>query len=404
MISGPPLRPSPGPISALPIAILFGAMLLLTPIACRAQPTSAHSTWPLWEAYAQHSIDSQGRVIDHSAGDRTTSEGQAYALFFALVANDRARFDRILRWTETNLAAGDLSQYLPAWSWGKAPDGQWKTLDPNPASDADLWISYTLLEAGRLWHDPRLAHLGLALANQVAQSEVASVPGIGTTLLPGQRGFHPDPGLWLLNPSYLPPPVLLGLATAAPSGPWMSVLRSLGPMLRSGNGFAMDWVYAGDTGTRPAPAPGNTSPGQTALGSYDAIRVYLWIGLSDPKTPGLHALLAGTSGMSAYLRSGASPPESVDDQGQVKNPVAPIGFTAAVIPYLHALGLGAPARSLEIRLNAAKDPTSGLFGTRAVYYDQNLALFSTGFTEGRFRFDSSGKLLLKGHDNVLKGH
>ncbi len=159
----------------------------------------------------------------------------------------------------------------------------------------------------------------------------------------------------------------------------------------------MDWVSAGDAGIRPAPAPGNSSPGAAALGSYDAIRVYLWLGLSDPKTPGLHALLASTSGMSSYLRQAASPPEAVDDRGQIKNPTAPIGFSAAVIPYLQALGLHAPARSLELRLASSKDPATGLYGTRAAYYDQNLALFSTGFTEGRFRFDSAGKLLLKGH-------
>jgi endo-1,4-beta-D-glucanase Y len=33
------------------------------------------------------------RVIDRQGGDRTTSEGQSYGLFFALVANDRARFE-----------------------------------------------------------------------------------------------------------------------------------------------------------------------------------------------------------------------------------------------------------------------------------------------------------------------
>ena len=40
-------------------------------------------------------------------------------MFFALVANDRARFDKLLSWTEANLAGGDLTQRLPAWSWGK---------------------------------------------------------------------------------------------------------------------------------------------------------------------------------------------------------------------------------------------------------------------------------------------
>jgi hypothetical protein len=34
-------------------------------------------------------------------------------MFFALVANDRARFDGLLRWTELNLASDDLTAHLP---------------------------------------------------------------------------------------------------------------------------------------------------------------------------------------------------------------------------------------------------------------------------------------------------
>lgn len=51
---------------------------------CRAE-----QPWPLWQAYGQRMIAGDGRVLDRTAGDRTTSEGQAYAMFFALVANDR---------------------------------------------------------------------------------------------------------------------------------------------------------------------------------------------------------------------------------------------------------------------------------------------------------------------------
>ena len=74
----------------------------------------AAQDWPLWKGYTAAFMDSQVRVIDRDQGDRTTSEGQAYAMFFALVAQDRSRFDGLLRWTESNLADGDLSTHLPA--------------------------------------------------------------------------------------------------------------------------------------------------------------------------------------------------------------------------------------------------------------------------------------------------
>ena len=45
--------------------------------------------WKLWNAYAARFVDAQGRVFDPRASQTTTSEGEAYAMFFSLVANDR---------------------------------------------------------------------------------------------------------------------------------------------------------------------------------------------------------------------------------------------------------------------------------------------------------------------------
>jgi endo-1,4-beta-D-glucanase Y len=351
-------------------------------------------TWPLWESYTRYVVDDQGRVIDHSAQDHTTSEGQAYALFFALVANDRIRFDKLLSWTEINLAGGDLTLHLPAWSWGRSPDGTWKILDPHPASDADLWMAYSLLEAGRLWHETRYEKLGTIVAIRIAQLEVAYVPGLGTTLLSGSVGFHPDDSTWVLNPSYMPSFILVRLSNAIPRGPWGAVLESLQPILAqgSGEGFAMDWVSAG-TGIRPSPPPDKA--GALAVGSYDAIRVYLWLGISEPTTPGVRELLAAVTGMADYMKSHGSPPEVVDASGRVLSLNAPPGFSAAIVPYLQAVGMRAQARTQMDRLAATRNPTLGLYGRTPVYYDQNLALFSTGWVEQRYRFDRDGRLKVK---------
>ena len=112
----------------LPIPRLRKRLLLIASLflicatgGCKQGP------WTLWDAYSARFIDSQGRVIDPQSSDaRTTSEGQAYAMFFALADNDRITFDRLLTWTQANLAGGDLSTHLPAWLWGKSPDGAWK--------------------------------------------------------------------------------------------------------------------------------------------------------------------------------------------------------------------------------------------------------------------------------------
>src|ERR1700751_2122967 len=91
--------------------IWFFVFLLVT----MTSRSGAAQDWPLWKSYAAGFMDNQVRVIDHGAGERTTSEGQAYAMFFALVANDRAGFDGLVHWTGANLAGGDLAAHLPAW-------------------------------------------------------------------------------------------------------------------------------------------------------------------------------------------------------------------------------------------------------------------------------------------------
>ncbi len=375
----------------------FVLVMLTGLTGCRAQ-----QPWPLWEAYTKHFVDGQGRVIDRAAPgaqkDRTTSEGQAYAMFFALVDDDKAHFEQLLSWTEANLAGGDLTLRLPAWDWGKSEQGDWKILDNNSASDADLWLAYDLLEAGRLWHDPRYSKLGELIAARVAREDVVLVPGLGTTLLPGPHGFHPDDQTWVLNPSYLQPSVLAYLSKTLPRGPWGSVLESLPALVDHDmdHGFAMDWVTAGPGGVHPAAPPAEPSAGAREpqpAGSYDAIRVYLWAGMADPAT--VREVLPQLSGMGAYLRGAATPPLEVDAMGNVLHADAPVGFSAAVVPYLTAVGLKGQAKTQADRLTASLEPGSGLFGRGEDYYDQNLVLFSTGWGEGKFRFERDGKLRLK---------
>src|SRR5258708_14617352 len=60
--------------------------------------------WPAWQRFKRLYLSEDGRVIDASTPRRiTVSEGQAYALIFALIANDPAAFSRIIRWTQENL-------------------------------------------------------------------------------------------------------------------------------------------------------------------------------------------------------------------------------------------------------------------------------------------------------------
>jgi endoglucanase len=159
----------------------------------------------------------------------------------------------------------------------------------------------------------------------------------------------------------------------------------------------MDWVTAGQ-GISPSPSPAQITSGDThatPVGSYDAIRVYLWLGISEPQTPSVRASLAHVRGMADYMKRHVTPPEKVDASGNVLSPSGPPGFSAALIPYLHAIGAGTQAKEQLERLNETKDASTDLYGKDHTYYDQNLALFATGWLEQRYRFSRDGRLQVK---------
>ncbi|CAE6749226.1 Endoglucanase [Paraburkholderia aspalathi] len=360
-----------------------------------AQTTSApgqtgpcNTDWPAYRIFVEHFVQADGRVIDYSSPQlKTTSEGQSYGLFFALVANDRATFDRLLNWTRTNLAGNQFDAQnvrLPSWLWGKKPDGSFGVLDPNSASDSDLWIAYDLLQAGRLWHESSYTQLGEALAAQIARQEMTTLPGVGPMLLPGPQGFK-NGGVTRLNPSYLPLPVLRALAKDMPNGPWAKLADSAYKLIKTTapQGFAPDWAAWQNGQFVVDPKEGDT-------GSYDAIRVYLWAGLTSPADPLAKPWLAALGGMRAKVAQSGIPPEKVSSTTGTASGEGPLSYWGALAPYFKSLnderGLGLARTHLAVL-------DTNVPGREPVYYDRVLGLFGTGFIDGRYRFDEAGRLV-----------
>lgn len=373
--------------------ILVASLLLLV---CASGGCKERS-WPLWKDYAARFVDPQGRVFDPSGDQRTTSEAQAYALFFSLAAGDRGRFDRILSWTQANMAQGDLSTHLPGWLWGKDKDGNWHALDVNSASDADVWMAYTLVEAGRLWKFPPYERVGRAMMALIAKTELAELPGFGPMLMPGPTGFQHGNN-WILNPSYLPVFIFERFAAVDPAGPWVQIAVRIPTLIEQSarHGWAMDWVdYVPGDGFYPAAEqnPDGDKAANAPGGSYDAIRVYLWAGLMNAKDPLRARILSAVPSMGAYLANHDAPPEKVSDQGIPLGQDGPVGFSAAVLPYVRAYPGSSRSNAQQvIRIAAQRNSSSGLYGKDLAYYDQNLALFATGFLDGHFRFGPGGEL------------
>lgn len=380
---------------------LAAGALAWAALAAAAAPAPA-CQWADWDAFRQHLLSADGRVIDRSSDRQATvSEGQAYGLFFALVANDRASFDKLLAWTENNLAQGDLASHLPAWLWGRRTPAQeasaghaesgWGVIDSNPASDADLWIAYALLEAGRLWQERRFTALGTLLARRILREETAVLPGLGRTVLPGPQGFKLGTGHWRLNPSYVPLQVMRRLAAALPEEPaWQQLAGTSARLMldTAPRGFSPDWVeYEAGRGFLPDAAT-------HAESAYNAIRVYLWAGMLPADEPRRAALLRTFTPLADYVAAKGYPPESIDTRTGQPGPrgsnAGNGGFSAAVAPYLAALGRAdqAAAQARRTRELAQREP-----GGQAGYYTQVLTLFGLGHLDGQFRFARDGTLL-----------
>lgn len=380
-------------LSALALTLASGwVSASKPPDRCAAQD------WSEWQDFSRHFISADGRVLAASNAARDSySEGQSYAMFFALVANDREAFERVWRWTQQNLMVNG-SDGLPAWTWGQAADGHWRVLDANSAADADLWFAYALLEAGRLWSREDYQRDGRQLLQSITQKEVVSLPGLGPMVLPAPFGFVQPDGSWRLNASYLPLPLLRRFEMEAPQGPWADVANNTLTLISAASqkGFAADWTgYRADPGRRTQFV---VDPVTGPIGSYDAIRVYLWAGMTATKDPLAAPLLRALSGMNTALKTQALPPEKVDPTTGVGRGVGPFGFSAALLPYLATLGsTSAVTQQTERGRQALAQSLMPelLFKGPAPYYDHVLSLFGLGWTDNRYRFLPNGQVQLK---------
>jgi endo-1,4-beta-D-glucanase Y len=343
--------------------------------------------WSQWESFREAFVSKDGRVVDHSEADlRTVSEGQGYAMFFALVANDRTTFNKLATWTENNLSQGDLTKRLPAWIWAKHGN-EWGVTDTNSAADADLWIAYALLEASKQWCNKPYEVKAKALAERILNEETLEIEGLGLTLLPGKQGFVNSDGSVKLNPSYVPPFILAQFANHWASDPrWANVyLASQRLLIQSANkGSYSDWLLFR-----------NGQPERLATdtkGDFDAIRAYLWLGMTA-KTDPTRATLARLQRpfLEETTKKGAVPLWAEPSTQSFSQEAGPPGFQAALVPLADTEGMQTLADTLIKKTIQSESPQAWLnYG----YYNSVLTLFGKGHHEKRYSFNAQGELQL----------
>jgi endoglucanase len=343
-----------------------------------------------WQVYQQRFIQADGRVIDREANDRSTSEGQAYALLRAVWIDDRDTFDRVLQWSETNLQRRDMdgnrSDLLWAWKWGQQPNGNWGTIDRNFASDGDIDAITALIWAAKRWDQPQ--YLDLARRKLTDLWNLSTLPTDMSPaeknaniryLLPGPReAFQPQPTRVLLNPSYFAPYAFRLFAQIDAERNWLSlvegsyqVLEAMGSL--SAQGLPSDWLLLDLTTGKVERA---TSGDLQSRYGFDAYRVWWRVALDaawfkEPRA--MRYLQQQLQPLQQQWQTRQFIPAQIDWRGR---PLVEYESTAQYAMLYAAFRLTNPETATAIyQQKLVPTYRDGFWDNDAAYYVQNLSWF-----------------------------
>lgn len=167
-------------------------------IACGAQKDS-FCLKKSYELYKASFMTKDGRIIDYDKNNITTSEGQSYIMLRSLVMDDKPTFDLTYKWTTNNLQRKD---YLFSWLWGENSKGEYKILDENTATDADVDIAYALILAYERWNQAQYLQDAQNIINSIWNNETRRIDSY-LVLMPGVSQTKEEK--IEINPSYFAP-------------------------------------------------------------------------------------------------------------------------------------------------------------------------------------------------------
>ncbi len=230
-----------------------------------------------WDRYKVQFINSDGRNLDHSQNDITTSEGQSYALLRSVWIDDKKTFDKVWYWTKNNLQRSDK---LFGWKWGERQDRTYGFIEnggSNSASDADSDIALALILASRRWNDDSYKSQALPILNSIWNEETIEI--LGKRYLTAGNWATSQSAVQI-NPSYFTPYSWRIFAQVDPKHNWTSLLDPAYALLyESGSspldkgssvGLPPDWLeIERNDGSLRASSVSNA----TTNYSYDAMRI-----------------------------------------------------------------------------------------------------------------------------------
>lgn len=219
-----------------------------------------------YDFYKENFVSQDGRIIDYGKNNITTSEGQSYMLLRSLIMNDREAFDLVYSWTKNNLQRNDS---LFAWLWGKNSNGEYKILDDNSASDADIDIAFALILANERFNNNQYLQEAIPIIKSIWDHETKQI-GNYLVLMPGVNQTSEEK--IEINPSYFSPYAFRYFQKYDDLHDWNCLIDS--------SYYYLDAVMS-KTQTHLPPNWFSIENGQIVLGaspksdfSYDAVRVF----------------------------------------------------------------------------------------------------------------------------------
>ncbi len=282
---------------------MFNRLISFLLLFCTLAAYPAGATEFDWSTFKQRFMASDGRIMDTGNHNVSHTEGQGYALLFAVAAGDKTGFERIWHWTDSNLRDPQTGLFF----WRYNPVVANPIEDHNNASDGDLLIAWALLKAASLWQNPSYQLASDGIVQALLKHTVVNFAGY-TVMLPGRQGFQLSDSL-TLNPSYFIFPAWRDLAQHSHLTILYRLMDDAQRLLTS-----IDW------GRSQVPSDwlslqsnGKTTPAAKwpARVSYDAIRVPIYIKWVTPD----HLLLARwQTWFGRYPRTQTPAWESVNEQ------------------------------------------------------------------------------------------
>lgn len=336
-----------------------------------------------WEKYKQTFINQDGRIIDYSQNEMTTSEGQSYAMLRAVWSDDRPTFDLVWNWTKNNLKRNDDSLF--GWNWGKREDGSYGLLPnggDNSATDADLDIALALIFASSKWGDQSYLAAAQPIITDIWNKQTVEVNG-KRYMIAGDWA-NSDTEI-IMNPSYFAPYTWRIFSEVDTEHDWKSLVTPAYEVLtesgkitledKAGVGLPPNWI-AMDKTTGALRAPSQIQ--LSTRYSYDAMRVpwriavdYRWFGDEQALT-----YLKSLSALSTAYQQKYQLTSTYEHDGTPVTDYESPAMYATALGYFMVVEPELAKKIYDEKIIVLYSSDTYTFKTPLNYYDQNWLWFS----------------------------